>query len=94
MTSSVLVNRFVRKRGRKNRPEPELLKCRCGFSPILASSFDVASRVKLFWFECPNDECLSLNRLPRVSVKQAAEDWNAALEPRRKENEPTAMPAV
>jgi hypothetical protein len=41
---SKLVRRFVRKRGRKNRPEPVLRQCHCGFSPILASTFNLIRR--------------------------------------------------
>jgi hypothetical protein len=77
MTHSKLVRRFVRKRGVKNRPEPALVKCGCGFSPILASSFDVGMRVKLFWFECPNDACDSEPTSPVKSVREAAAIWNA-----------------
>ena len=77
MTTSHLVRRFNRKRGRKSRPEPSLAKCQCGYSPILASSFDVVFRRKLFWFECPNDECKSLSPLPLASCAEAAVAWNA-----------------
>ena len=77
MTTSHLVRRFNLKRGRKSRPEPSLAKCQCGYSPVLASSFDVVFRRKLFWFECPNDECKSLSPLPLASCAEAAVAWNA-----------------
>lgn len=79
MTSSILVRRFVRKRGAKNRPEVILQRCRCGFSPILASSVDFITRWKLFWFECPNDACNHLPQPGIKSVREAAEHWNAHL---------------
>lgn len=76
---SHLVRRFNRRRGKKARSEVELLKCQCGYSPILACSFDVVFRRKLFWFECPNDDCESVNPLPLPSCAEAAESWNAHL---------------